>query len=178
MDNTDAKIIVETERLILREVTEADAAFINALLNTEGFLKYIGDRGVRTDDEARVFIRDRYRKSYSDNGYGLYTVIQKSDGVPVGVCGFVRRDTLPGPDIGFAFLPEHERKGFGLESASAMMEYGRDHLGFEEVYAITTITNGPSMRLLEKLGFHFLEESADADGTRLNVFLHSETEPD
>ena len=172
MDNTDAKIIVETERLVLREVAEADASFVNELLNSEGFLKYIGDRGVRTDDEARVFIRDRYRKSYSDNGYGLYTVVQRSDGASVGVCGFVRRDTLPGPDIGFAFLPEHERKGFGVESASAMMEYGRDSLGFAEVYAITTITNGPSMRLLEKLGFHFLEESADPDGTRLNVFLH------
>jgi RimJ/RimL family protein N-acetyltransferase len=172
MDNTDAKIIVETERLVLREVAEADASFVNELLNSEGFLKYIGDRGVRTDDEARVFIRDRYRKSYSDNGYGLYTVVQRSDGASVGVCGFVRRDTLPGPDIGFAFLPEHERKGFGLESASAMMDHGRDSLGFAEVYAITTVTNGPSMRLLEKLGFHFLEESADPDGTRLNVFLH------
>ena len=169
MDNTDAKIIVETERLILREVTEADAAFINALLNTEGFLKYIGDRGVRTDDEARVFIRDRYRKSYSDNGYGLYAVESKESGVPVGICGFVRRGTLPGPDLGFAFLPEHERKGYGYESALAMMSYGREKLAFTRVLAITSMDNDASIALLEKLGFTF-DKLIDSNGEQIRLF--------
>lgn len=162
--------ITETERLIIREIEETDASFINELLNSPGFLKYIGDRGVRSDDDSRVFIRDRYRKSYTDNGYGLYAVLLKSDGKLVGMCGFVRRDTLPGPDLGFAFLPEFEGKGYGHESAIAVMKYGREALGFDRVLAITTLDNSASIRLLEKLGFSFLERSTGADGETLNVF--------
>ena len=163
-------LITETERLVIREIEEDDAPFMNELLNSPGFLKYIGDRGVRTDEDARVFIRDRYRKSYADNGYGLYVVLLREDNTPVGMCGFVRRDTLPGPDLGFAFLPEHESKGYGYDSSIAIMKYGREELGFERVLAITTLDNKASMRLLEKLGFSLLEQTTGADGERLNLF--------
>jgi len=149
-------MIFETERLIVRELNSAsDAEFICALLNTPKFIKYIGDRGVRTTEEAADFIDNRYRQSYRDHGFGLYTVVLKQDGTAVGVCGFVRRDTLPGPDIGFAFLPEYEGKGYGYESASAMMDHGRDILGFKRILAITSLDNDASGWLLEKLGFVF-----------------------
>src|SRR5437868_3605288 len=102
MNSADnAVVILETERLVVREMTEDDADFVFALLNSPGFLKYIGDRGLRSVDDARTFIETRYRQSYRDNGYGLYTVELRSDATPIGICGFVRRDTLPGPDLGF-----------------------------------------------------------------------------
>ena len=163
-------LIAETERLVIREIEETDAAFMNALLNSPGFLNYIGDRGVRSDDDARRFISERYRKSYTDNGYGLYSVLLKDELVPVGMCGFVRRDTLPGPDLGFAFLPEFEGKGYGTESSIAMLSYGREKLGFDRILAITTLDNRPSIRLLEKLGFEFAKEIDDAAGERLNLY--------
>lgn len=145
--------ILETERLILREIEESDDAFILDLLNQPSFIKYIGDRNVRTLEEARDFIESRYRQSYRDNGFGLYAVEIKDTNILIGMCGFVRRDSLPDADIGFAFLPEFERKGYAFESASAVMEYGREELGLTRVLAITTQDNESSGRLLEKLGF-------------------------
>ncbi|HYJ92477.1 MAG TPA: GNAT family N-acetyltransferase, partial [Pyrinomonadaceae bacterium] len=133
--------VLETERLILREITSEDAPFILELLNTPSFKKYIGDRGVRSVDDASAFIETRYRKSYRDHGYGLYAVELKPDNTPVGMCGFVRRDTLPGPDIGFAFLPEYEGKGYGFESASAALNFGQEILGFGRILAITATSN-------------------------------------
>ena len=147
--------ILETERLIIREITEDDAEFVLDLLNQPSFLKYIGDRGVRDAEQSRAFIESRYRQSYRDHGYGLYAVELKTDGTPIGMCGFVRRDSLPGPDIGFAFLPQYERKGYGFESASAMMNHGREVLGFTQVLAITSQDNDASGRLLEKIGLRF-----------------------
>jgi RimJ/RimL family protein N-acetyltransferase len=162
--------ILETDRLLIRELdAEADPEFINRLLNSEKFIKYIGDRNVRTSEEAHDFIRDRYRKSYEDHGYGLYCVGLK-DGTQVGICGFVRRDTLPGPDIGFAFLPEFEGRGYGFESAEAMMNYGREELGFSEVFAITTLDNEASGQLLQKIGFAFDKTIDTPEGETLKLF--------
>lgn len=120
-------------------------------------------------EEATAFIDNRYRQSYVDHGYGLYAVELKDSGIQIGVCGFVRRDTLPGPDIGFAFLPEHEGKGYGYESAAAIMDYGRDQLGFTTVLAITSLDNDVSGKLLEKLGFHF-EDQIDNGSERLKLY--------
>lgn len=147
--------ILETERLILREIVESDSEFILDLLNQPSFIKHIGDRNVRTVDDAKDFIENRYRASYAEHGFGLYTVELKKNNVPIGICGFVRRDTLPEADIGFAFLPQFERKGYALESATAIMEYGRETLKLKRVLAITSIDNESSGRLLEKLGFEF-----------------------
>jgi len=170
MKNNRNGTITRTDRLLLREVDESDAEFMNRLLNTPKFLKYIGDRGVRTDEEARVFIRDRYRKSYADNGYGLYLVELTDGQQPIGMCGFVRRETLLGPDLGFAFLPEHEAKGYGFESATAAMKYGRTELKFNEVFAITTLDNIASIALLKKLGFSFKEVMQTSETEKINLF--------
>jgi [ribosomal protein S5]-alanine N-acetyltransferase len=169
--------ILETERLFLSEVTENDAEFMLDLLNQPSFIKYIGDRNVRTITEAKNFIQTRYRKSYQDNGYGLYLVEIKSGTEDtladarvsalkskiqnpkskIGICGFVKRDHFQYADIGFAFLPQFERRGYAFESASAVMKYGQEVLGFTEVLAITTQDNESSGKLLDKLGFKFDE---------------------
>ena len=161
------KKILETERLVLREVDEGDDAFMLDLLNQPSFLKYIGDRGVRDLDQSREFIESRYRASYREHGFGLYVVERKDDRTPLGICGFVRRNTLPYPDLGIAFLPQFERKGYAFESAAAIMDYGREELGFKRILAITSLDNESSIRLLGKLGFKF---------ERLET-LYGETQP-
>jgi [ribosomal protein S5]-alanine N-acetyltransferase len=147
--------ILETERLVLREVISDDAKFILDLLNQASFKKFIGDRGVRTVEQAREYIKTRFTKSYRDNGFGLYLIELNTDSTPIGLCGFVKRDTLPEPDIGFALLPQHEKKGYAFESASAVMEYGKDTLHLHRVLAITSLDNESSGKLLEKIGFVF-----------------------
>ncbi len=165
--------ILQTDRLILREITVDDAAFMIGLLNQPSFIKYIGDRGVRDLDGAREFIENKYRQSYREHGYGLYMIELKDAGMtPIGMCGFVRRDTLPAPDIGFALLPQFEGKGYAFESASAVMEYGRDTLGFDRVLAITTTDNESSGKLLTKLGFK-LNGPAEIGNETLNLYSYN-----
>ena len=165
------KKIVETERLIIRELdSAADAEFIFALLNTPKFLQYIGDRGVRSVEDAALFIESRYGQSYRDHGFGLYAVVQKDCEKQAGICGFVKRDQFEFPDIGFAFLPEFERHGYGFESAAAMMRYGRETLGLSRVFAITSPDNDASGRLLEKLGFAFTGLIDSPENEKLRLF--------
>ncbi len=149
--------ILETNRLILAEQTEDDAAFILELLNTPGWLKYIGDRGVKTIDDARKYIFNGAMKSYRQNGFGLYLTKLKDRNIPVGICGLIKRPGLEQVDIGFAFLPQYEGKGYGFESASAIMKHAREVLGLTVIVAITTKDNTSSIKLLEKIGFSFKE---------------------
>ena len=166
--------ILETERLRIRELdADMDAAFICELINTPKFIEYIGDRGIRTLEASREFIETRYRQSYRDHGYGLYVVEIVEGQLPIGICGFVRRGNLPGPDIGFAFLPAHEGRGYAHEAASAVMDFGRAALGFDSVYAITTLDNDASIRLLKKLGFNFERLTDSPEGTQLKLFAYT-----
>ena len=173
--------ILETERLSLREMSSAgDAEFILELLNTPKFIKYIGDRGVRSFEQARDFIEARYLQSYREHGFGLYAVELKPENALtkvrasaqelIGICGFVKRDELPDPDIGFAFLPEFEGKGYGFESAEAAIRYGRHVLGFSRLLAITSQDNEISGKLLEKLGFAYERIITMPDGEELKLF--------
>jgi|ERR1043166_9463002 RimJ/RimL family protein N-acetyltransferase len=167
-------MILETERLRLREMDSAlDAEFIFELLNTPKFIKYIGNRGVLSAEQAREFIDNKYRQSYRDYGYGLYIVVSKTDDIPVGVCGFVKRDHFEFPDLGFAFLPKFESKGYGFESANGALEYGRGKLNFTTVLAITTQDNEVSVKLLEKLGFRFDGIFKNPEGEELKLFQKS-----
>lgn len=147
--------ILETDRTILREIDASDDAFILDLLNQPSFIKYIGDRNVRDLEQSREFIASRFQASYKNFGYGLWAVELKENRVPIGICGFVKRDTLPEADVGFAFLPQSERKGYAFESADAALKYGRENLGLTRVLAITSQDNESSGRLLGKLGFAF-----------------------
>ena len=147
------RTVAVTPRTTLREITADDAACICELLNQPSFLRFIGDRQVRTPDDARVFIETRYRQSYHDHGYGLWVVERTADGAFAGICGFVRREALPHPDLGFALLPEFEGHGLAFEAAQAALHYARSTLGFLHVLAIATPDNARSLALLRRLGF-------------------------
>jgi RimJ/RimL family protein N-acetyltransferase len=147
--------VVETERLALREFTADDADFVLRIVNEPSFLRYIGDRGVRNLDDARKYIADGPVAGYARDGHGLMRVDRKSDGAVLGMCGLLKRDALPEPDIGFTFLPEFWSQGYALESARAVLSHARGTLRIGRILAITTRDNGPSMRLLDKLGFRF-----------------------
>ncbi len=146
---------IETERLELAEFSEEDAEFVLQLVNEPSFLRYIGDRGVRTLADARRYISDGPVAGYARHGHGLLRVVRKADRVAVGMCGVLKRDTLPDPDIGFSFLPGYWSRGYAFESAAAVMKHARETLGLGRILAITTQDNLPSMRLLGRLGFRF-----------------------
>ncbi|MDQ3800246.1 MAG: GNAT family N-acetyltransferase [Acidobacteriota bacterium] len=147
--------IIETERLLLREITGDDAEFILELLNEPGWIRNIGDRGVRTIDGARAYIADRLSASYERFGFGLYLVELKESGAPAGLCGLVKRDSLEDVDIGFAFLERFWSKGYAFESASAVMDYAQSVLGLKRIAAIVSPGNQGSIKVLEKIGLHF-----------------------
>ncbi|MCX6218046.1 GNAT family N-acetyltransferase [Spirosoma sp.] len=144
-----------TERLLLTEFTVDDAAFVLTLLNTPSWLEFIGDRGVRTLDDAHQYIVNGPLKSYELMGYGSYVVRLKVTEQPIGMCGLFKRETLDAPDIGFAFLPGYTGTGYGFEAASAVIAYARETFGSSRILGFTSPANQPSIHLLEKLGLRF-----------------------
>lgn len=146
------KKICETERLYLREFVEADAPFIVTLTNTDGWLKYIGDRNTKTEELAKIYLQNGPIQSYASNGFGLWMVVLKANNIPIGMCGIVKRHPYPQPDIGFAFLPEYSGKGFATESANATLWYAKTALGFTNIVAIVMPENTKSIQVLEKIG--------------------------
>lgn len=135
-------------------MTAGDAEFILELLNDEAFLRFIGDKGVRTLDDARRYVDSGPRASYREHGFGLF-LTRLHDGTPIGMCGLLKREVLDDVDIGFAFLPAYRSQGYAHEAAAATMDYARDSLGIERVVAITSLDNEASGRLLEKIGLRF-----------------------
>lgn len=148
-------ILLETPRLKLCYMGVADAPFMLSLLNTPAYYKYIGDRNVRTIEAAERYILDGTVKAYEKVGYGYYVVKLKEDESPIGICGLVNRESIGEIDIGFAFLPEQEGKGYGHEAASALMLWAREKFAMKRIAGITLENNLPSIRLLEKLGLSF-----------------------
>lgn len=147
--------VLDTQRLSLRELTPDDAQFILKLLNEPSFLRYIGDKKVRNLEDARNYISNGPVASYGRNGFGLYLVELKKSHTPIGICGFLKREELPEPDIGFAFLPEFWSKGFAFEAAAALLQDGRERLELQRILAITSLDNDASIKLLQRLGFSF-----------------------
>lgn len=145
--------VLETQRMSLRELVDADAAFILALMNDPGWIRYIGDRGVRTVEAARDYLDARMLAQYRKHGFGLWMVEPREGGGPMGICGLVKRDNLPDPDLGFAFMPGYRRMGYAYESALAVREHATGVLGIPRLLAITSPANDASARLLRKLGF-------------------------
>lgn len=146
------KYILNTRRLRVREFEVHDAGFIVELLNTPGWLEFIGDRNVRTEKQAKYYLENGPIKSYRENGFGLYLVETKESVANVGMCGILKRDSLESPNIGFAFLPEHTGKGYALEVAMATLKYAEGQLKLPKISAITKPDNKRSIRLLEAIG--------------------------
>ena len=154
MKNKNLKII-ETERQLLCYLTGNNAEFILEILNSASWLKYIGDRNVKTLDDAKKYIKDKIIKSYKDNGFGLYLMRLKTDNSRVGLSGLVNRESLEDVDIGFALLEKYEGNGYAYEAASAVMNYAKTKLHLKRVVAITTDYNKRSQKLLEKLNMKY-----------------------
>ncbi|WP_223592517.1 GNAT family N-acetyltransferase [Neobacillus bataviensis] len=147
--------VMETDRLILRWLTPKDDAFILELLNDPSWIRFIGDKGVRTLEDARNYILTGPMDMYTQQGFGLYLTELKDGGVPIGICGLIKRNSLEDVDIGFAFLSRFQSNGYGYEAASATLEYGIEKLGLHRIVAITSKDNDLSSNLLEKIGMKF-----------------------
>lgn len=156
--------VLVTRRLGLRRLSADDAGFILRLLNEPSFIRHIGDRGVRTADDARAYILNGPVKSYERFGFGLWLVEERGSGAPVGICGLLKRDALEDVDLGYALLPEFWSKGYASEAASAVMSYAGGALGLRRVAAVTDPENRASIRLLEKLGFEYERTVSLSDG--------------
>jgi RimJ/RimL family protein N-acetyltransferase len=147
--------VLSTERLVLRHLAADDADFILALTNDPDWLRYIGDRGIRTADDARGYIATGPADMYARLGFGLYAVELMEDRTAIGICGLIRRDWLEDVDLGFAFLPRFRGVGYAHEAAAATVEYARATLGLDRLLAIVSPENEDSVRLLGKLGMTF-----------------------
>jgi len=148
-------IVIETERLTLRQLTSDDAPFILQLLNDPAWLRFIGDRGVGTVEDAKRYILTGPVEMYERLGFGLYMTERKSDRVPMGICGLIQRDGLADIDIGFAFLPQFRGCGYGYEAALATMTYGKSTLRLKRIVGIASPDNLSSITLLEKIGLKY-----------------------
>ncbi|MCA6364970.1 MAG: GNAT family N-acetyltransferase [Bacteroidetes bacterium] len=144
--------LLHTTRLHMRELTEADAPFMYRMMNSEGWLQFIGDRHIRTHDDAAAYLRNVYIPHYATHSFGFYVVSLIDNDEPLGLCGLIKRDGLEDVDIGFAFLPEYQGKGYALEAAKEVMNFAATK-GISNVVAITTPDNEKSVALLRKIGF-------------------------
>lgn len=168
--------ILETPRLKLREFNFDDADFIIQLLNSEGWQKFIGDRNVKNTDDACAYLEKGPLTSYRENGFGLCLVELKTDKIPIGMSGLIKRSNLPHPDIGFAFLPGFEGQGFGFEISAAIMKHARENLYLDTILGITVAHNQRSIRLLEKLGLSYVRNiSIPDDPDELLLYSSSAT---
>ena len=165
--------MISTQRLFVRPITVDDAPFILTLLNEPSFLRYIGDKQVRTVEDARQYILNGPVASYERYGFGLCLMELKELHTPVGICGILKRDGLPDPDIGFALIPDFWNKGLAFEAATAVLKDTRERLKLDRILAITSLDNEASINLLERLGFRFervMQLTLESDPVKLFVY--------
>ncbi|HEU4853406.1 MAG TPA: GNAT family N-acetyltransferase [Telluria sp.] len=164
------KKICETERLTVRTMTIDDAPFFHALVTDPCYLRIIGDSGVRTLEQARASLTERVLVPQAELGYSRY-LVQLHDGTAIGSCGLVRRPTLDGPDLGYAYLPAYWGRGYAVEAARAIVEHAQRDIGMTRLLGITSPDNTASIGVLTKLGFRFERFTyLDAADTGTNVY--------
>lgn len=162
-------MILNTPRLCMRRLHEDDATFILKLLNEPSFLKHIGDRKVRTLDDACDYIRGQCTGLNGPKEWGMRMIALKN-GAPIGICGLLKREFLDHPDIGYALLPEYTGQGYAAEAADSMLNYGRSALGFDRILAIVNPENDRSVKLLKKVGMAFERMQPGQDGSHVMLF--------
>ena len=168
-----AATILETDRLVLRQFTTDDAGFILQLVNDPSFIANIGDRGIRTHDDAVSYLLDGPIRSYERHGHGLYLVALKPALEPIGICGLLKRIQFDDIDLGYAFLPDFWSRGFAFESATAMLEFARTTLASTRTLALVSPENARSIKLLEKIGFSFIElRQMKVDGLPTAIYAY------
>lgn len=162
--------MIHTERLELREYTLKDAPFIYKLMNSEGWLKNIGDRNINSIKDAEAYMQKNYISSYEKHGFGPFLVSVKETGEPIGSSGLYKRDNLDFPDVGFAFLSEFANRGYAYESAQAVMNYASETLKLQTIVGITLPENSSSIKLLKKLGLSEIGTYKYENGEELLLF--------
>ena len=167
-------IVLETSRLYLRRLSTNDVEFIVELLNEPSFIRNIGDKGVRTTDDAVHYLLNGPIASYEKFSFGLYLAELKDSGIPIGICGLLKRETLDDADIGFAFLERFWGHGYAFEAASAVMDYGRKLLKLPRIVAITAPYNQASIKVLEKIGLRFVKMMSLPGNKEESTFFTSE----
>lgn len=163
-------MILQTDRLRLRELDSEDSAFILKLVNDPDWLRHIGDRGVRSLRDASDFIEEGPLASYSEHGYGLWLVETKDGSSPIGLCGVLKRRHLEQPDLGYALLPDYRGMGYATEACKGVLEYAKRKLGLEQVLAVVAPRNRRSVGLLEKLGYQAVGTTSMPQGERVLLF--------
>jgi RimJ/RimL family protein N-acetyltransferase len=164
-------MILKTNRLQIREFTLSDYSFIIELLNTDGWLQYIGNKNIKTKEQAIEYLKNIPLKNYKEHGFGLWMLEKFEDNTPIGMCGFIKRDYLENIDLGFAILPQFEGMGYISEAAKACIEYGKEYLQITNLDAITTPDNRKSQKLLINLGFSYLKKIRIGDNSEeLNLY--------
>lgn len=168
---SQAKIIARTSRLLVRQLSLADAPFILRLLNEPSWIEFIGDKQVHDLAAAKAYLADGPIKMYVEQGIGMYLVTHKDSGESLGLCGLLKRDTLEDVDLGLAFLPQHWGAGYAREAAAAVLDFGRKQLGLQRIVAITLPHNSACIALLERLGFTHEKDVAFApDNETLRLY--------
>lgn len=163
--------MLETARLHLRHVELRDADLFIELLNDPAFIRYVADRGVRTNEQAVAYLEEKILPSYKKHGFGFYVAELKETGEPIGICGLVKRETLDDVDVGFSMLRKFWGRGYATEAAAAVMDYGRTALGLPRVVAIAASENTNSINVLKKLGLRF-EKTIRLPGYELDGQLY------
>ncbi len=148
-------MILETKRLILSKFSVKDAPFFYTLVNDPAWMRFIGDRNVKTIADAEKYLIDKIIPSYVKHGFGFYVVSSKEDNTPIGMSGLVDRNGLDHIDVGYAFLPQYRGKGYAYEATKAVLDYAKNILKIDPVVAITNEKNTKSIQLLKRLGLHY-----------------------
>ena len=161
-----AVVVLKTNRLIIRHMSVADSAFMLELLNDQSWLRFIGDRGVKTIEDAQNYILNGPVEMYARLGFGFYILEMKESGCLIGICGLAKREYLDEVDIGFALLPQHLGKNYAFEAANAVLDYAKNGLHLKRILATTRLDNDSSVKLLEKLGLRFEHMIMHPDGDR------------
>ncbi|MTJ02876.1 GNAT family N-acetyltransferase [Idiomarina piscisalsi] len=163
------KVLCETERLSIRQFELRDAPFITRILNDDLFMRYIGDKNVRTHEDAVSYLKMGPMASYKKHGFGLNLVCLKGINTPIGMCGLLKRDELEKPDLGYAFLPEYSGKGYAREAAENTLKTVMKTCSLDNVVAVTLPENVRSNKLLEIIGFRF-KETIELYGSENNLY--------
>lgn len=164
--------VMSTDRLLINRITLDDAGFILKLMNDKDWIKNIGDRGIRTIEEAEEYIRTRFLKTYDEVGFGFYSLILKNTHQSIGIAGLVDREGIDHIDIGYGMLPEFRGKGYAFEATKAVYDYGYKDLKLDKIVAIVNPDNPGSIKLLSKLGLEF-EKMIRLPDEEIDIMLFS-----
>ena len=148
-------MILETERLILSELSQKDAPFFYELVNDPAWIRYVGDKDVNSIEDAKKYLANKIIPSYTKNGFGFYLILRKEDNTSIGISGLVDREGLEHVDVGYALLPKYRKKGYAFEATKAVLDLAKNELQLDTILAITNVDNIRSTKLLERLGLNF-----------------------